>query len=162
MTTVAAGLKELYEGDIVDQLSEEAVAIKRIEKTSDGVFTDAVGGKYVTFPIRTQRNPGISYRAENAQIAPPGQQGYAAATVPLKYGYGRFSFTGQVMDLAESNPQAFANMADEEMNRLKTDLVKDGNRIAYGGKTGVGVLAMITDTATSASHTVDNVQYLEP
>lgn len=162
MTTVQAGLKELYEGDIVDQLNNEAVAMKRIEKTSDGVFTDAVGGKYVTFPVRTQRNAGISYRAENAQIAPPGKQGYAAATVPLKYGYGRFAFTGQVMDLAEANPQAFANMADEEMDRLKVDLTKDANRIAYGGKSGVGVLAMITDTATSASHTVDNTQYLEP
>lgn len=162
MTTVQAGLKELYEGDIVDQLNNEAVAFKRIEKTADGVFTDAVGGKYVTFPVRTQRNTGISYRAENAQIAPPGRQGYAAVTVPLKYGYGRFAFTGQVMDLAEANPQAFANMADEEMDRLKTDLVKDANRIAYGGRTGVGVLAMITDTATSATHTVDNVQYLEP
>src|SRR5262245_30041139 len=127
MTSVNAALKEVYEGKIQSQVNDEAVAIKRVEKTGEGVV-DTVGGKYVTFPIRVSRNSGISYRAENAQIAPPGQQGYAAVQVPLRYGYGRFSFTGQVMELAETNYQAFANMADEEMDRLKTDLVKDSNR----------------------------------
>ena len=161
MSTVNAGLKELYEGKIQSQTNDEAVGLKRVEGTSDGVV-DTVGGKYVTFPIRVQRNSGVSYRAESAQIAPPGNQGYQAVTIPLKYGYGRFQFTGQVMDLAAENYQAFANMADEEMDRLKVDLVKDTNRIFYGNPVGNGVLAMIMDTATSATHTVDNVQYLEP
>lgn len=161
LTTVSAGLKEVYEGKIVDQLNEEQIAVKRVERTADGII-DTVGGKYVTFPIRTTRNAGISYRAENAQIAPPQPQGYSAVTVPLKYGYGRFAFTGQTMDLAETNYQAFADMADEEMDRLKDDLGKDQNRIAYGHKAGNGVLAMINDTATSATHAVVDAQYLEP
>lgn len=159
LTTVGPALKEIYEGKIQSQVNDEAVALKRIERTSDGVV-DTVGGKYVTFPIRTQRNAGISYRAENTQIAPPGNQGYAAVQVPLKYGYGRFQFTGQTLELAETNYQAFADMADEEMDRLKVDLVKDSNRVAYQAY-GNGVLAMITDTATSSSHTVNNIQYLE-
>jgi len=160
MTTVNAGLKEVYEGKIVNQLNEEQVAMKRIERTAEGVI-DTVGGKYVTFPIRTQRNAGVSYRAENTQIGPAARQGYSAVQVPLKYGYGRFAFTGQVMELAETNYQAFANMADEEMDRLKGDLNKDQNRIAYGHKSGNGVLAMINDTATSATHAVVDTQYLE-
>jgi hypothetical protein len=160
MTTVNAGLKEVYEGKIQNQLNEEQVAMKRLERSSDGVV-DTVGGKYVTFPIRTQRNAGVSYRGENSQIAPPGRQGYSAVQVPLKYGYGRFAFTGQVMDLAETNYQAFANMADEEMDRLKSDLNKDQNRIAYGHKAGNAVLAQINDTATSATHAVVDTQYLE-
>jgi len=161
LATVSGALKEIYEGKINSQVNEEAVALKRLDKSSDGV-TDTVGGKYVTFPIRTQRNAGISYRPEGAQLAPPGQQGYAAAQVPLKYGYGRFQFTGQTMELADSNFQAFADMADEEMDRLKADLVKDSNRVAYQNPNGNGVLTMITDTATSVTHTVNNPQYLEP
>jgi hypothetical protein len=66
------------------------------------------------------------------------------------------------MDLAAENYQAFSNMADEEMDRLNTDIVKDSNRIFYGNAVGNGVLAIVMDTATSATHTVDNVQYLEP
>jgi len=161
LTTVNAGLKEVYQGKIQNQLNDEQVAMKRLERTAEGVI-DTVGGKYVTFPIRTQRNAGISYRGENAQIAPPARQGYAAVQVPLRYGYGRFAFTGQVMELAETNYQAFAEMAEEEMDRLKTDLNKDQNRIAYGHKSGNGVLAMINDTATSATHLVVDSQYLEP
>ena len=96
MTTVNAMLKEIYEGRIEDQKNEEVIAVKRIESSSANVV-DTVGGKYVTFPIRTRRNAGISYRAEDTALAAAGQQGYAAVQVPLKYGYGRFRVTGPVM-----------------------------------------------------------------
>ena len=68
LTTVNSILKEIYEGRIQDQLNEEYNALKRLEKSSDGI-TDTVGGKYVTFPIRVQRNTGISYRAEETALA---------------------------------------------------------------------------------------------
>ena len=157
MTTVNAALKEIYEGRIVDQYNEEVVASKRIESSAAGVV-ETVGGKYVTFPIRVQRNAGISYRAEDTKLADPGQQGYAAVQVRLKFGYGRFKITGQVMELADTNFQAFSSMMDEEMTGLKNDLVKEENRITYGNVNN-GVMATITDTATAAAHTVDNVQY---
>jgi len=158
LTTVNAALKEIYEGRIQDQSNEEVVATRRIESSAAGVV-DTVGGKYVTFPIRVRRNSGISYRGEDSQLANPGQQGYAAVQVRLKYGYGRFKISGQIMELADSNFQAFASMMDEEMTGLKNDLVKDENRINYGNVDN-GVMATITDTATAATHTVDTVQYL--
>ena len=159
MTTVNAALKEIYEGRIVDQSNEEVVATKRIESSAAGVV-DTVGGKYVTFPIRVKRNAGISYRDEETDLAAPGQQGYAAVQVKLKYGYGRFRISGQTMELAQTNFQAFSNMMDEEMEGLKNDLVKDENIISYGNLNN-GVRAMITDTATGATHTVGNAQNLE-
>lgn len=158
MTTVDAILKEVYGPRIEDQLQEETLAIKRIERTSDGVV-ETVGGKYVDFPIRVSRNTGLGYRNENEQLMNPGQQGYAEVHVPLRYGYGRMRITGQAMELAESNYQAFASALDNEMEYLKDDVAKDTNRVAYGD--GSGLLASLTDTATSASHTVDNAQYLE-
>jgi hypothetical protein len=161
LTTVNAILKEIYEGRIQDQLNEEYNALKRLERTSDGII-ETVGGKYVTFPIRVQRNTGISYRAEDSQLAAPGQQAYASVQVRLKYGYGRIRLTGQAMELADSNFQAFAAALDEEMNRLKDDLAKDSNRISYGNRQSNGAIAFITDTTTSASHTVDGgIQYLQ-
>ena len=45
LTTVNAILKEVYEPKIQDQLQHDAVALKRIEKSSDGVVSE-VGGKY--------------------------------------------------------------------------------------------------------------------
>lgn len=134
LTTVNGILKEVYEGGVTDQLDENAIAIKRIEKTSEGVF-DTPGGKYVVFPLHTQRNSGISYRAENTQLGPAGQQGYAQAQERLKYGYGRIKVTGQLISLANSNPKSFINALDGEMNGLKKDLTKDCNRIAWGDST---------------------------
>lgn len=158
MTTVDGILKEVYGPRLEDQLQNEVIALKRIERSSEGVVETA-GGRYVDFPVRVSRNTGIGYRNENEQLQNSGQQGYAAVHVPLHYGYGRVRITGQVMELAQKNFQAFASGLDNEMNYLKDDVAKDCNRIAYGN--GVGLLATITDVAASTVHTVDTAQYLE-
>jgi len=147
LTTVTALTKEVYEGQIQDQLQSEVVGIKRLESTSRGVES-TVGGKYVTFPIRVRRNQGIGYRQENEQLQAGGQQGYASVRVGLKYGYGRVRITGQTMELADTNVQSFANALDEEMTGLKNDVAKDTSRQFYG--TGQGVLAY-TNAAGAAS-----------
>jgi len=164
LTTVNGILKEVYEGDINNQLNEERVTIKRIEQTSEGTGSDAVGGKYVVFPVRTARNHGISYRAENTQLAPAGRQGLKSATENLKYGYGRVRLTGQLIELAESNRQAFASAMDVEMDGLKNDLARDENRIAYGhidASVASGILARVTANSTGTTITVDSTQYIE-
>lgn len=158
MTTIDGLLKEVYALRLEDQLQSETTALKRIQRTSDGVVS-TVGGRYVDFPIRVQRNTGIGYRNENEQIPNAGQQGYAAVHVPLKYGYGRVRFTGQTMKLADKNYQAFASAMDNEMDLFKDDVAKDQNFIVYSD--GTGRRCTLTDTATSATHTVDNPQYLE-
>lgn len=158
MTTVDGILKEVYGPRLINQLQNETLAIKRLEKTSDGVVETA-GGKYVDFPIKVKRNTGISYRNEMEQLGNPGEQGYAEVHVPLRYGYGRLRISGQAMDLAETNYQAFASALDGEVDGLKDDLAKDSNRVAYNDSSGL--MASLTDTATSATHTVDNAQYLE-
>lgn len=164
LTTVNAILKEIYEGNINDQLNNERVTMKRIERTSEGTGTDAVGGKYVTFPVRTSRNSGISYRAEMTQLAPAGRQGTKAATEQLKYGYGRVKLSGQLIELAESNRQAFTSAMDDEMQGLKRDLLKDENYIAYGhidAAVASGIKAKLTATTTGTTLTVDTTIHLE-
>lgn len=164
MTTVNSILKELYEGNINNQLSEERVAIKRLERTARGVGSDAVGGKYVVFPIRVSRNAGLSYRDENVQLAPAGRQGYKSAQENLRYGYGRVRLTGQLIDLAESNRQAFSSAMDEEMDGLKIDLNKDESHIAWGhldSSVASGIKAKVTANSTGATITVDSTQYIQ-
>lgn len=164
LTTVNAILKEIYEGNINDQLNSERVTLKRIERTSEGTATDAVGGKYVTFPVRTARNGGISYRAENTQLAPAGRQGLKSAQEGLKYGYGRVRLTGQLIKLADTNRQAFSSAMDVEMDGLKEDLKKDDNRIAYGhldAAVASGIKAKVTANSASTTITVDSTNHLE-
>ena len=157
LATVDAILKEVYGPRIESQLQNECVGPKRIERTSEGV-TSNVGGKYVDFPIKIKRNSGIGYRAEGGQLPAAGQQGYAEVHVPLRYGYGRVRYTGQLMELAQTNTQAFTSAVEAENEGLKDDLVKDSSRIFYGD--GTGLMATLADTATSATHVVDNAQWI--
>lgn len=158
LATVDAILKEIYGPRIEEQLQNEVVLPRRIERTSDGVTT-TVGGKYVDFPIHIKRSTGMGYRAESGQLPASGNQGFAEVHVPLRYGYGRVRYTGQLMELAKTNVQAFTNAMEAENEGLKDDLAKDSARIIFGD--GSGLIASLTDAVASATHTVDNAQWIQ-
>lgn len=158
LTTLDPVMKEVYGPAIVEQLEDEIILTKRIEKSSAGT-TSEVGGKYVTFPLHTRRNAGIGYRNENEALQDAGQQGYASVRVALNYGYGRVRMTGQAMDLVDTDYNSFAAAITEEMTGLKNDLKKDVNRILWGN--GLGVLATCLSTETDTVVEVDTVMYLD-
>lgn len=157
LATVGAILKEVYEPKIRDQLENGLKALRRIEKSTEGVETK-VGGKYVSFPIHTRRNSGIGARNEMELLPTPGQQGYAGARVPLKYLYGGVRLSGQTFELAEKDYQSFASVLDQEMTGLKDDVRKDQNRQVYGNSTGT-ICKVTADGANTI--TVDNPFFLQ-
>lgn len=159
LTTVDNILKEVYEDRLRDQLQSEVTTIKRIERSSEGITQDAVGGKYTTFPVRTKRNHGIGARNEMEGLPTARTQSYEAARVNLKYLYGAIQLSGQTFELAETNVQTFASALDQEVNGMKEGLVKDVNRQVYG--TTVGILATATAAGSTTTFVTDSVQYLE-
>src|SRR5687768_7590676 len=161
MATVDNILKEVYEdGGINDQLQSEVIALKRIEKSSEGV-THEVGGKYVRFPVRVKRNHGIGARNENEALPIPRTQGYADAQVKLKNLYGAMELTGQTFELADKNFQAFASALDQEVNGLKEGLRKDLARQVYGTNKGVMATANAAGSTTTFVCSNAQAQYLE-
>lgn len=141
-------MKEVYAPRIREQLNTETVGLKRIQRSSAGVSTD-IGGKYVTFPIHIRRNSGVGSRRENEPLPLPGQQGYAAARIGLKYAYGSIKLTGQTLALANKDAQAFAKALDQEVTGVKDDVLKDMNRKVYG--TGNGAISTIKTTTASGT-----------
>lgn len=158
LTTATNILKEIYEPKIREQLQNWNKAAKRIEQTSEGV-TSEVGGKYVVFPIHTKRNHGIGARQEMEQLPAAQNQGYAQARVQLAYLYGSLRLSGQSIELANSNFQAFASVLDEEVNGVQRDLAHDMNRQTFGTHAGI----LMTSTAVYAANTITttNTQYME-
>jgi hypothetical protein len=148
LTTVSAITKEIYGPRIVEQLENETILTKRIEKTSKGT-TSEVGGKYVTFPLKVRRNHGIGYRNELEQLQAPGQQGWTNVRVALRYGYGRVHLSGQTMELVDENHQAFTKAITAEMDGLRNDIQKDTNRVLWGN--GIGVISTLTAVTTAAN-----------
>lgn len=160
LAVVDAVLKEVYEDRLRDQLQSDTITLKRIEQTSEGV-TSQVGGKYVTFPIRTRRNHGIGARAENTVLPTPQSQKYAAARVSLAYLYGAAELTGQAMELADKNFQAFVSVLQQELEGLRQTLSKDMNRQMYGTSAGILATATGAGSTTTFVTTDEDAQYLE-
>ncbi|MFG2268106.1 phage major capsid protein [Streptomyces sp. NPDC048720] len=158
LTTATNILKEIYEPKMQDQLMNELKTSKRLEQTSEGV-TSEVGGKYVVFPIHVKRNHGIGARLEMEQLPTAQNQGYASARVSLAYLYGAVRLSGQTMELAKTNAQAFASVLDQEMNGLQTDVAKDMNRQVFG--TSVGALGTATGGYATTTIPMTNTQYME-
>lgn len=149
LATVASLCKEIYEPRLRKQLNDDAVTIKRVTRSSEGIETN-IGGRYVTFPVKTRRNAGIGARNEMEALPTPGQQGYNAARVGLKYLYGGIRLSGQTIELVNTNPQAFISALESEVDGLKTDLAKDQNRQVYGD--GSGAIA-VAGTLTAGTNT---------
>ena len=160
LTTATNILKEVYEPRVRDQLQSEIITLSRIEKTSEGVKTDSVGGKYVRFAVRVQRNHGIGARNEMEALPTPRTQSYRDAQVSLSYQYGGIQLSGQSFALAESDAQAFASVLDQEMQGIKEGLRKDTNRQVYGTTTGILVVATGAGSTTTMV-TTNSPQYLE-
>jgi hypothetical protein len=158
LTTANNILKEIYEPRIREQLENWNKASKRIEQTSEGV-TSQVGGKYVVFPVHTQRNPGIGARLELEQLPSAGNQGYSSARVALAYLYGAVQLSGQSMELANTNFQAFASVLDQEIEGIQTDLSRDFNRQVFG--TSVGTLLVSSGAYAVNTIATTNTQYMQ-
>lgn len=160
LTTANNILKEVYEPRVRDQLQSEIITLSRIEKTSEGVETDSIGGKYVRFGVRVQRNHGIGARNEMEALPNPKTQDYRDAQVKLAYLYGAIQLSGQSFELADSNVQAFASVLDEEMTGIKEGLRKDMNRQTYGTNTGILIVATAGGSTTTLVST-NSPQYVE-
>jgi hypothetical protein len=159
LATVGILLKEVYEPTIRKQLNDDAVALKRVESSSEGIES-TIGGKYVTFAIKTRRNSGIGARNELEALPVAGQQGNAAARVGLKYLYGGVRLTGQAFELADKNFQAFTSVLEQEITGLSTDLTKDLNRMVYGDGSGT-VATCVTLATTQNFIDVGTVMYAQ-
>lgn len=148
LTSITPYMKEVYQGQIREQLNTDTTTLKRIMRSSTGV-TSEVGGKYVTFPVHTRRNTGVGSRLEGEVLPTPGQQGYAAARVGLKYAYGGVQLNGQTIALSDTDAKAFAKALDTEVSGLKNDVQKDMNRQIYGD--GTGSIAVVKSVVTSTT-----------
>lgn len=158
LTTATNILKEVYEPRVRDQLQSEVLTISRIERTSDGVESDSVGGKYVRFSVRVKRNHGIGSRNEMEALPNPKTQDYRDAQVRLTYSYGAIQLSGQSFELADSNTQAFASVLDQEVEGMREGLRKETNRQVYGTTTGILAVAA---SGTTTTFVTTNAQYLE-
>lgn len=128
-----------------------ARAWKGIQSLAEGI--DFVGNEF-RIPLRTTRNQGIGSRNENETLPAPGNEGYTYITEPLKYHYGLFNITGQLIKASESNEGAFKRALSVEMNGVTDSLKRKMNIDAYGNASGN--LTLVRTNATAVTFDVDS------
>jgi len=149
LSNFSAGLRYLYDSDMVPQLNDNNLA-KRLRKKYAKDLD--IGGLGAVIPIDGSRNFAVMSTGESGNMATAGRHTPDQLIVPFKDIKARFGLSLESIRASENNKQAAANILEYEKRRLMDDIEWQRNRIFWGY--GQGILAVISSGATSTSQTV--------
>lgn len=145
-------LKTFYLPAIQEQLNNSNPLSKFIDKNEEDV-----SGKNATINCHYGRNSGVFARGDGGSFADADYQKHKTATIPMKYNYGRITFSGPTIAATRDQKGAYASVIDNEVTGLVRDLSKEINRQLWG--CGWGVLARWRTTASGTSYTLQKRYY---
>ena len=169
-TTFSAAMKTKFIGPIRDNLSSNKVLLFGLRTRDDkdtpdpqgskefkGIIAEAEGIDFVgndfRMPLRVARNQGVGVRGQGATLPAPGYQGYAYISDNLRFWYGLFNISGQLLKASESNEGAFTRALTAEMKGVTGDLKRAVNIAAYGTRDTNGTTPLTTIASGTASAT---------
>lgn len=159
--TFSAAMKTKFIGPIRDSMHKGKVLLfgdseanpenfKGILPSAEGI--DFVGNEF-RIPLKAKRNQAVGFRSENETLPAPGSSEYTYLSEPMRYAYGLFTITGQLMKASESNEGAFRAAFKAEMEDTVLTSKIDFNRAAFGD--GVGKLAVVRTNGSSTDLVMD-------
>lgn len=136
-------LKNYYLPAIQDQLNNDS-------PLSDLIDTNEidVSGKNATIECHYGRNKGTGARADGAALPDADYQKFKTCTVPMRYMYGRVTFSGPTIAATRDEKGAYARVIDTEITGVVKDLQQEVNRMLWG--CGYGVLGRWRSGASTA------------
>jgi len=163
--TFSAAMKTKFIGPIRDSLHRGRVLLFGDSEANPeqfrGILPSAEGINFVgnefRIPLKAKRNQAVGFRSENEVLPAPGASTYTWLTEPMRYAYGLFNITGQLLKAAASNEGAFVSAFKQEMDDTVLTSKLDFNRAAYGD--GSGKLATVrVDPVTVAINTATTLE----
>lgn len=117
-SSIAAVLKQLYLGDIVEQINQEAIALNLFEEKT---VTWAAGIEAIV-PLSTGRNTAVGAANELQNLGVAGSHAYSRLILNSSYVYGLVSFSGPAQAAAKSSQGAFEDMVGLQLTPLVEDV----------------------------------------
>ena len=136
-------LKTYYLPAIQEQLNQDTILSDLIDTNE----TD-VSGKNATIECHYGRTKGFGARLESDTLPDADYQKFKTATVPMRYNYGRVTFSGPTIAATRDEKGAYARVMDTEIRGVTNDLMKDINRQLWG--CGYGMLGHCVAADTTA------------
>ena len=125
-------LKTFYLPAIQEQLNNETVLSSQIDTNEEDV-----SGKNATIQCHYGRTKGTGARADGGPLPTADFQKFKTCTVPMKYNYGRVTFSGPTIAATRDEKGSYARVIDTEIAGCVTDLRKEVNRQLWGCGGGV-------------------------
>jgi hypothetical protein len=142
-------LKEYYLEATRDLLNSKRILSRVLRRNSEDV-----SGRQVVISLNTQRNEGMGFVADGAQLPDPRSQTYDQARYDTRYDYLRILFTGPSVASSRNDRGAFLRIMDAEIRGGARDLQHESNRVMFGD--GTGRLCQLSGVAGAPTYNVDN------
>lgn len=140
-------LKTFYLPAIQEQLNNGTPMANLLE-----VNEKDISGKNATINAHYGRNTGTGARADGGALPDAGYQKHITCTVPMRYQYGRVTFSGPTIAATRDQKGSYANVVDNEIQGITKDLMKEVNRQLWG--CGYGILARWRTTGSGTAYTL--------
>lgn len=149
LATYDEALKYTYLPAIQEYLNNDTILAKYI-----AVNEKDVSGKLAYIENHYGRSTGIGARADGGALPSADYQKFKKSEVPMKYNYGRVTFTGPTIKATRDERGAYAKVVETEIEGIVKDFMKDNNRQLWG--CGYGVVARLggPSVATADPYTV--------
>jgi len=142
LATYDEALKYMYLPAIQEYLNHDTILADKID-----VNEKDVSGKLAYIQNHYGRSTGIGARADGGALPDADYQKFKKSEVPMKYNYGRVTFTGPTIAATRDERGAYAKVVESEIEGIVKDLMKDMNRQMWGS--GYGVIARLGGAALS-------------
>ena len=140
-------LKTFYLPAIREQLNHDTIL-------ADSIMTNEedISGKNATIECHYGRTTGTGARADGGALPEADYQKFKTCTVPMRYNYGRVTFSGPTIAATRDEKGAYARVVDTEIQGVVRDLQREMNRQCWGA--GYGTLARWRSTGSGTSYTL--------
>ncbi len=157
MSTIAGGLKRVYDDYIENQQNLKARASDEIGKS---LTKYSPGGEGYFGAINDYGNESVGAINEAEQFRTIDSEDYQQWKVSPKVLVAPIQFSGLVAAAAKGDDESFANLVIEGLERAKDRLLSDENRQFFGLGTGALAAPAASLSAAVVSFTVDSTQYI--
>jgi len=149
LTTLDGILKDVYQNVVTEQISTFSPVTEQFEEVTEFEFDGRVAREAAIMSF----NEGIGAIAEGGTLPTAGNFDPEQFQIGMKYVYGTFQMTKQMMESAKNSKGAFKNAMSYSMDSLVRNLKRERARMMWGA--GKGILAYVNGTATDTTLVVD-------
>ena len=150
LTNLDGILKDVYQNVVTEQVAIFSPITDKFEEVTEFEFDGRLAREAAIMSF----NEGVMAIPEAANLPTAGNFDPEQFQIKMKYIYGSFQMTKQMMESAKNSKGAFKNAMSTSMDTLIRNIKRERARMIWGA--GKGILAYVNGGATSTTLTVDS------